>query len=120
MQPKDRALLGEKKSQAWYSTKKRAPHICEDYTSGRRHSAHGKKMERGPFQGQGTTKWGPSLAGRGRNLGGKGPPALGSGPALYLASIVQGGRTQGGGGLRVKGREQVLPSQLSPFSHPQP
>lgn len=107
-------LLEEKNHQAWHS-KERGPH-----TSGR--IAHlledtvWKKCEKRPLLGQGTTKWGPRLTGRGRNPGGKGPPALGAGPALYLASIVQGGETLGGGGSGVEGREQVLSpdSSLSP------
>lgn len=80
-----------------------------------------KKDRKRPFSGQGTTNWGPCLTGRGWNPGRKGPPALGTGPALYLASIVQGGRTLGGGGLPVKGKEQILsPKQLPLFNHTQP
>lgn len=71
-------------------------HLGELYIWWKTQSLH-KRGGKRPFTGYSTAKQGPSLAGRGRNPGRKGPPALGTGPALYLASIVQSGGTLGGG-----------------------
>jgi hypothetical protein len=74
-------------------------------------------MGRGPTPGRAQPSGGPAWQ-RGAGIPAGRPPhlALGAGPTLYLASIVQGGGTLGGGGLEVEGRELILSpnSFLSP------
>lgn len=54
-------------------------------------------MGRGPLQGMVQPSGGPAWQGGAGIQAGRAPPALGTGPALYLASIVQSGGTLGGG-----------------------